>query len=109
MAPDIPSGYITRPNAAKLFNRAQRSLERDLEDAQINNKEDVLNAFQLVTDNGKVHEAQSLTPTRVKELQNEGLNPVWCVEITWLEETYGRKGEPRPKQESVTEKVKRPD
>ena len=35
MKPEIPSGYYTRPRAAELFNRSQRSLERDLDLAQL--------------------------------------------------------------------------
>jgi hypothetical protein len=92
----IPDGYVTRPAASKVYNRSKRALERDLDDAYTANDEDVLAAFQLVTNDDTKRGAREVTTELVEKLKKDGMNPVWCVDEVWLESTYGRKGETKP-------------
>ena len=104
MAVSIPDGYLTRPAASRVYNRSKRALERDLEDAYVAKDEDVLAAFQLVTNDRVKREAPAVTTKLVEQLKKDGKNPVWCVSEVWLEAKYGTKGEPKPEQ---TEKADR--
>ncbi len=108
MAVSIPDGYLTRPAASKVYNRSKRALERDLEDAYVAGDEDVLAAFQLVTNDGVKREAPAVTTDLVEQLKMDGKNPVWCVSEDWLESKYGRKGEPKPgPKEAADRRVER--
>jgi hypothetical protein len=98
MSVSIPDGYVTRPAASKVYNRSKRALERDLDDAYTANDEDVLAAFQLVTNDDSKRGAREVTTELVEKLKKDGMNPVWCVDEVWLESTYGRKGETKPEQ-----------
>ena len=90
------TGYATRPEASKLFNRSQRQLERDLDVANLAEEDEVLSRFKLMTKDGEVRDAKDVTTQQVKKLQSEGMIPVWYVETSYLEQEYGRKGEPKP-------------
>ena len=92
-----PPGYLTRPEAAKHFNRSQRALERGLDEALRVGDQDVLSHFTLVTKDGREYAAADVTIEQVKELMADGMTPTWCVEAAWLETTYGRRGEEKPK------------
>jgi hypothetical protein len=92
----LPEGFLTRPEAAKLYNRSQRALERELDPALAMHDEEILIHWKLLTKDGKVQEASEVTTEIVKQLVADGMTPTWCVEGSWLEEKYGRKGEPRP-------------
>ncbi len=76
---DPPTGFLTRPEAAKRFNRSQRALERDLNIAKLAEDEEVLAHYKLVTKDGKKQDAEDITTEMVKELQSDGFVPVWCV------------------------------
>lgn len=104
MAITIPDGYLTRPAASKVYNRSKRALERDLEDAYVADDQDVLAAFQLVTNDRDKREARAVTTELVEQLKMDGKNPVWCVSEAWLESKYGRKGESRPEPRQSDEK-----
>ena len=82
--------------ASKSYNRSKRALERDLEDAYVAGDEDVLAAFQLVTNDGVKRKAQKVTTKLVEQLKKDGKNPTWFVSETWLASKYGRKGEAKP-------------
>jgi hypothetical protein len=103
MAVDIPNGYLTRPNAAKVFNRSKRALERDLEEAYKANDENVLEAFQLVTNDRQIRQAKEVTTELVERLKQDGKNPVWCVREAWLQTKFGRKGQPKPETTAKTD------
>ena len=105
---DPPAGYLTRPEAAKLYNRSQRALERDLDTALRVGDRDVLSHFRLVTKDGEIRQAPEVTIEEVKELVSEGMTPVWYVEEPWLLETYGRKGEPKPQPAQPSAATTRP-
>jgi hypothetical protein len=95
---EAPSGFLTRPEAAKVYNRSQRALERDLDQALLAGDSDVLDHYKLVTKDGQIRDAHEVTVEAVKKLVYEGMTPVWYVEESWLEERYGKKGSPRARQ-----------
>ncbi len=104
MAVSIPDGYVTRPAASKVYNRSKRALERDLEDAYVAGDDDVLAAFQLVTNDRVKREAPTVTTELVAQLKKDGKNPMWCVSEDWLESKYGRKGEPKPEPKEAADR-----
>ena len=91
-----PTGYVTRPEASKLFNRSQRQLERDLDVAYLAEDHEVLCRYKLMTKDGELRDAKDVTTQQVKQLQSDGMIPVWYIETSYLEQEYGRKGEPKP-------------
>lgn len=96
MPTDLPAGYLTRPEAARRYNRSQRALERDLNVALTIHDEESLSHWKLVTHDGKVRDGAAVTVEIVKDLVNDGMTPAWCIAEWYLEQKYGRKGEPRP-------------
>lgn len=98
MPTDAAAGFLTRPEAAKLYNRSQRALERDLDQALLLGDHDVLDHYKLITKDGQARRAHEVTVEAVKALVAEGMTPVWYVEESWLEQEYGKKGSPRPRQ-----------
>ena len=94
-----PAGYLTRPDAAKVYNRSCRALERGLDTALRTNDLDVLSHFKLMTKDGVVRDAKEVTIDGVKGLVAIGKTPVWYVEEAWLLSEYGRRGEPRPQKQ----------
>lgn len=105
MAIDPPDGYVTRPTAARLYNRAQRSLERDLEEAYATGNDDVLSVFKLITNDNAVRDAQQVSTELVEQFKRDGKNPAWCVDTSWLENEFGKKGSPRPRRTSGRSEV----
>ena len=104
----VPSGFLTRPKAAKVYNRAKKSLERDLEEAQNENDLDVLRAYKLVANDGMVMDAVKVTELHspneqefVDSLKFSGKNPAWCVSEKYLSDTYGRKGASKPVKNDI--------
>ena len=93
---DMPTGYLTRPEAAKKYNRSQRALERDLDVALAIQDHELLSQWKLVTKDGTVRRGEDVTLKMVKELVAGGMAPAWCIAESFLEEKYGRKGTPRP-------------
>ena len=91
-----PTGFATRPEASKLFNRSQRQLERDLDVAYLAEDHEILCRYKLMTKDGQLRDAKDVTTQQVKQLQSDGMIPVWYVETSYLEQEYGRKGEPKP-------------
>lgn len=100
-----PEGFITRSEAAASYNRAQRTLERDLDAALRMRDEEVLVHYYMVTKDGEIRPGREVTLKQVKQLTTDGMNPTWYVEARWLEELYGRKGSPRPKRGPRTHKT----
>jgi hypothetical protein len=93
---DPPAGFLTRPEAARQFNRSQRALERDLNVALAIKDDASLVHWKLFTKDGIVRDGENVTAEIVKELVDTGMAPAWCIAEFFLQETYGRKGEPRP-------------
>jgi hypothetical protein len=93
---DLPDGFLTRPEAAKVYNRSQRALERDLEKALALQDQDSLTHWKLVTKGGEVQDALGMSTEQVDQLVAAGMVPTWCVSEVWLEETYAKKGSPKP-------------
>ena len=100
MSITIPTGFYTRPKAAKFFNRSQRSLERDLDIAYLAEDLDVLRNYKLVTKDNELRDATDVTTEQVEKLVQEGMTPIWIVEGSYLERQFGRKGLPRPRRTS---------
>lgn len=96
MTIDLPAGYLTRPEAAKKYNRSQRALERDLDVALTIQDEELLSHWKLVTKDGIVRGGGDVTLKLVKQLVSDGMAPAWCIAESFLESKYGRKGAPRP-------------
>jgi hypothetical protein len=94
-----PDGFLTRPEASGLYNRSQRALERDLDAAQRTKDTEVLMHWRLLTKDGVIREAEDLEPAAVKQLQTDGLVPVWCVSKEYLHKAYGKRGTPKPQRE----------
>lgn len=101
-----PTGFATRPEASRLFNRSQRQLERDLDVACLAEDQEVLCRYMLMTKDGELRDAKDVTTQQVKQLQSDGMIPVWYVEASYLEEEYGRKGEPKPAKSSENVEAK---
>jgi hypothetical protein len=93
---DPPAGFLTRPEAARQFNRSQRALERDLNVALAIKDDASLVHWKLFTKDGVVRDGENVTAEIVKELVDTGMAPAWCIAEFFLQETYGRRGEPRP-------------
>lgn len=110
---DLPTGYLTRPEASKKYNRSQRALERDLDVALTIQDRELLSQWKLVTKEGVVRDGKDVTVEMVKKLVAEGMAPAWCIAESFLEEKYGRKGSPRPSvlaqqpSESITDEPTR--
>lgn len=99
---DIPSGYLTRAEASKLYNRSQRALERDLDVALVTEDAESLRHWKLVTKDRQIREGQQVSTELVKQLFGEGMTPTWCVEGDYLEQRFGRKGDPKPPSRNST-------
>lgn len=55
-----------------------------------------------MTKDGNQRGAKDVTTDLVKQLQKDGMVPTWCVAESFLEEEYGRKGEPKPDKSRAT-------
>lgn len=95
-----PDGFLTRPDASRKFNRSQRALERDLDQAIATGDAEVLPHWRLVTKDGAVRSAVDVETDTAKELVAEGMAPTWYVAESWLEVEYGRKGQPKPRKQT---------
>lgn len=91
-----PKGFIARSKAVQNYNRSQRALQRDLDAALRTSDTALLESFRLVTKDSDVRSGTEVTIELVKSLTSKGMNPVWYVSERWLNETYGKKGAPRP-------------
>ena len=100
MATKHPAGFITRPQAGKQYNRSQRQLERDVQEAYLTDNEETLSHFIVVTKDGEQILAKDTSPQQVTALVQEGNGPVWLVEETYLEQEYGFKGSPKPEKQT---------
>jgi hypothetical protein len=98
MSIDAPTGFLTRPEAAKNYNRSQRALERDLDKALSAQDQDRLTRWKLVTKDGQVREGGDVDVGFVKQLVTDGMTPAWCVAEAYLVEHYGRRGSPKPQE-----------
>lgn len=99
--PTPPDGFLTRPEAAKLYRRSRRALERDLDRALVMADPDVLSHWCLVTKDGALRPAAEVVTDEVKKLVTDGMTPAWCIEASWLEQEFGRKESsrrPRPRE-----------
>jgi len=95
MSVNPPDGFFTRPDAATRYNRSQRALERDLDQALALGDQAILAHWKLVTKDGNVRAADDVTTEHVKQLVRDGQTPAWCVEGVYLEEQFGLKGSPK--------------
>jgi len=96
MPADPPTGYLTRPDASKKYNRSQRALERDLDSALSRQDEEQLVHWKLVTKDGQVRDGGAVTLDMVKDFVTGGMTPAWCVAQSYLAKNYGLKGSPKP-------------
>lgn len=96
MPVNIPDGFITRPKASKLYNRSQRQLGRDIEDAYLAGNYELLIHFKVITKDGTRYEARDITTAEIKELSKQGMVPTWYVDQSFLEREFGQKGSPKP-------------
>jgi hypothetical protein len=103
-----PSGFLTRPEAAKKYNRSQRALERDLDRALAMRDADVLLHWKLITKDGQIRGGGEITIEKVKELVGDGMTPAWCIEEAYLEEEFGRKGSPKRRGSGEIEQPQNP-
>jgi len=103
MSVNPPDGFFTRPDAATRYNRSQRALERDLDQALATGDRAVLAHWKLVTKDGNVRGAKDVTTEQVKQLVQEGQTPAWCVEGAYLEEQFGVKGSPKRRKTRHTD------
>jgi hypothetical protein len=98
-----PEGFLTRPEAAKVFNRSRRALERDLDLALSMQDLNVLEHWCLATKDGEIRCASKVDTDEVKQLVTDGMTPAWCIDENWLEREYGRKGESKAANSQETE------
>ena len=88
-------GFITKTDAVETYQRSHRQLSRDLADAMKVQNELVLENCQLRTENGNVLDGMGVTLELIDQLRKDGQNPVWYLRTSWLEKTYGRRGNVR--------------
>ena len=92
-------GFITKNETAQLFQRSHRQLTRDLADAMKIQNAKVLDNCRLHTQDGETREGIGVTAELLDELRLAGKNPVWYLRVTWLEKTYGRRGNPQRREQ----------
>jgi hypothetical protein len=98
-APKVPHGFILTKQACERFNRSHRQLNRDRVRAMNIGDEKTTSHFKLQIEDGQLLEGGELTVDEVSKLRDEGKNPVWFVEESWMEETFGLKGQRPPSPE----------
>ncbi len=103
------TGFVTKKEACRRYHRSHRQLTRDLGTAMTVANEKVLSNFRLRTEDGELRDGTDVTTDVITKLRVEGKNPMWFVRAAWMEKTYGRRGEerPKPKSESSDESASR--
>lgn len=100
--PEIPSGFLTIPEAEIKYNRSKRQLKRDIRDALISRNESVLGNWQLLLNDGTTLIATECDHNTAHEKKMvDKVNPKWIVNEDWLGTTFGKRGEPRPNQSPI--------
>jgi hypothetical protein len=94
-------GFITKKETAELFQRSHRQLTRDLADAMKVQDPKVLDNCRLRTEDGETRQGIGITPELLDQLRIEGKNPVWYLRTSWLEKTYGGRGQRRDQRPST--------
>jgi hypothetical protein len=107
--PDILKGFLLTKEACARFNRSHRQLNRDRVKAMRLGDSKVTAHFKLQLENGDVISGEDLTIEQISTFRDEGRNPAWYVEAAWMEETYGRKGEPPRQQSSDANDISPPE
>ena len=87
------AGHITKEAAAKRVQRSSRALGRDLTGALRTGDLDILQNWKLTTKDGTVHDGTDVTVDMVTQLRDDGFNPTWYGDASWLEENYGLRSE----------------
>ncbi len=64
-----PKGFLTRPEASRLYNRSQRALERDLDAALRVRDKKLLVHWKLLTKDADTKAAEDIDIETVKKLQ----------------------------------------
>ncbi len=95
MPSSLPSGFLTKKEACRRYKRSHRQLTRDLGAAMRASDERVLQNFRLRSEDGQSREGTEVSSDLISKLRLEGHNPMWYVRATWMEKTYGPRGEPR--------------
>src|SRR5690349_7608309 len=94
MPDSTPPEYITKTEAARLYRRSERSISRDITSAVKFGDQRVLPYIELRLEDGTRHTGAELTIKEIVELRDRGLNPTWMLQISWLENNYGRRDAP---------------
>lgn len=96
MADLHPDQYLTKADAAQQFNRSERSLSRDVRRAIVQKNLAVLANAKLQLEDGRTLAGVDVELPAITRLVDEGQNPTWLFRVSWLQATYGKRGEPRP-------------
>lgn len=91
------SGFIKKKTVSQLFRRSPRQLTRDITIALEMRDETVLPHLRIRNEDGSIVEGQYITPTIIKNLCDEGTNPMWYLRRERLEKAY----EPRKAGEGL--------
>lgn len=96
-------GFVKKRSAAQQYRRSPRQITRDITIALEMRDESILSHLQIRTEDGGLIEGNDITPELIKQLRAEGRNPMWYLRKTWLEESYGLRGDDTPDREQVAE------
>jgi hypothetical protein len=86
--------YITKTEAARLYQRSERSISRDITNAVKFGDGRVLQHVELRLEDGTRRPGTELTIEEIVDLRDRGLNPTWLLQTVWLRTAYGLRGEP---------------
>lgn len=96
MTPEQLAGFVTKKQAVASYRRSHRQLTRDVTEAIRAGKEKALSNFRLRTEDGTIYDGPKVTIELIDELRLEGKNPMWFVSESWLQDSFGKKGDPEP-------------
>ena len=104
MPQDPFTGFITRKEAAKLYNRNYKSLiEEDWKKAKQRGDRKTLNNFKLRRRTGDEVKGREVTTELIEWLRRKEGSPTWYIRQSYLDHKYDLRGE-SPKRETTPEK-----
>lgn len=83
--------FLTKSDAAQVYNRSERSLSRDITNAVKAGDADVLKHVRLHLEDGVVRPGTEISIDEIIQLRDDGKNPTWELEAEWLGSQYGKR------------------
>ena len=98
----LTAGFLTKKEACRIYNRSHRQLTRDIGTAMTAKDERVLENVLLRTEDGESRDGIEVTTDLISTLRTEGLNPMWYVRAAWMENTFGKRLDPKRARQEET-------